>query len=49
MGMSCNLMVAMVLLAAWFPPAQVATLSGLLVGTVYLGTLQAVTPLALMT
>jgi MFS family permease len=48
-GMSCNLMGAMALLAAWFPPAHFATLSGLLVGVGYLGTLLAATPLALMT
>lgn len=48
-GMSCNLMGALALLAAWFPPGMFATLSGLLVGLGYLGTLLASTPLALMT
>ncbi|MFH1035779.1 MAG: MFS transporter [Pseudomonadota bacterium] len=48
-GMSCNLMGALALLSAWFPPAHFATISGLLVGMGYLGTLLAATPLALMT
>lgn len=45
-GMSCNLMGALALLAAWFPPQVFATLSGLLVGVGYLGGLLAATPLA---
>ncbi|MBI5523292.1 MAG: MFS transporter [Desulfarculus sp.] len=48
-GMSCNLMGALALLAAWFPPGLFATLSGLLVSLGYVGNLLAATPLALMT
>lgn len=47
-GMSCNLMGPLVLLAVWFPPSRFATLSGLLVGIGYLGSLLAATPLAWM-
>lgn len=45
-GMSCNLMGALALIAAWFPPQVFATLSGLLVGIGYIGGLFAATPLA---
>lgn len=48
-GMSCNLMGALALLAAWFSPGMFATLSGFLVGLGYVGNLLAATPLALMT
>lgn len=45
-GMSCNLMGALALIAAWFPPQLFATLSGFLVGIGYIGGLFAATPLA---
>ncbi len=45
-GLSCNLMGPMLLMAAWFPPGRLATLSGLMVGIGYMGPLLAATPLA---
>ena len=47
-GMSCNLMGAMILIAAWFPVTRFATLSGLLAGIGVLGNLLAATPLAFL-
>jgi predicted MFS family arabinose efflux permease len=48
LGMSCNLMGLLVLMAAWFPPERFATLLGLFVGIGSLGGLLAASPLALL-
>jgi predicted MFS family arabinose efflux permease len=47
-GMSCNLMGAMTLIALWFPVTRFATLSGLMAGIGVLGNLMAATPLAFL-
>jgi predicted MFS family arabinose efflux permease len=47
-GMSCNLMGLLVLLAAWFPANRFATLLGLFVGFGSLGAMLAASPLALL-
>ncbi|MBI5585893.1 MAG: MFS transporter [Deltaproteobacteria bacterium] len=47
-GMSCNLMGLLVLMAAWFPAERFATLLGLFVGIGSLGGLLAASPLALL-
>ncbi len=47
-GMACNLMGPLKLLAAWFPPAVFATVSGLLYAAGTLGNLAAATPLVLL-
>lgn len=47
-GMSCNLMGLLVLLAAWFPANRFATLFGLFVGIGSLGAMLAASPLALL-
>jgi MFS family permease len=47
-GMSCNLMGVMTLIAAWFPVTRFASLSGLLAGIGVLGNLLAATPLAFL-
>ncbi len=47
-GMSCNLMGILTLIAAWFPVSRFATLNGLFTGIGVLGTLLAATPLALL-
>ncbi len=47
-GMSCNLMGAMILIALWFPVTRFATLSGLLAGIGVLGNLMGATPLAFL-
>jgi predicted MFS family arabinose efflux permease len=48
MGMSCNLMGLLALMAAWFPAERFATLLGLFVGIGSLGGLLAASPLALL-
>ncbi len=48
-GMSCNLMGPLALLARWFPPTRFATVSGLLTAVGSLGFMLAATPLAWMT
>jgi predicted MFS family arabinose efflux permease len=47
-GMSCNLMGIMTLIAAWFPVSRFATINGLFVGIGVLGNLMAATPLAFL-
>lgn len=47
-GMSCNLMGILTLIAAWFPVNRFATLNGLFTGIGVLGNLLAATPLALL-
>lgn len=47
-GMSGNLMVALALLVAWFPPDRFGLISGMVVAVGALGSLLAATPLALM-
>ncbi len=48
-GMSCNLMGLLALMAAWFPAERFASLLGLFVGIGSLGGLLAASPLALLT
>ncbi len=48
-GMSCNLMGPLALLARWFSPTRFATVSGLLTAVGSLGFMLAATPLAWMT
>lgn len=47
-GMSCNFMVVLTLIAAWFPVNQFGFLSGLVVSIGILGNLLAATPLTLL-
>lgn len=47
-GMSCNLMGIMTLIAIWFPVNRFATLSGLIASIGVLGNLMAATPLAFL-
>jgi predicted MFS family arabinose efflux permease len=47
-GMSCNLMGGLTLIAVWFPVNRFATLNGLYAGIGVLGNLLAATPLALL-
>ena len=47
-GMSCNLMGSLNLIAAWFPVTRFAAVSGLLAGIGVLGNLLAATPLAFL-
>ncbi|BEQ17084.1 MFS transporter [Desulfoferula mesophila] len=44
-GMSCNMIGAMMLIAAWFPPHRFATLTGAIVGASTAGQFLAATPL----
>jgi predicted MFS family arabinose efflux permease len=48
LGMSCNLMGALSLIAAWFPVNRFAYLSGVLVGLGVLGNMAAATPLVFL-
>ena len=47
-GMSCNLMGILPLIAAWFPATRFASLNGLMAGIGVLGSLLAATPLAFL-